>query len=141
MWVGIVWQKPFKWKVYSVKTVDVYKYKLHKREMSERIDFWPTFYESIEINGDTGIITLKKEKNYAQFGYTEYKGRIYYGKTDYSPFTGNSWFEAHYSYTASKYLYKSYKEKDSYVKEVYSRLIETYPLNGIEGEYWYEFVR
>lgn len=137
---GIVWHKLYKWRVYNLKTVNVYKYKLNKEGTWHRIHNWVTLYQDIEINGNTGEITLKNEENRSDYGYTEDDGSIYYGSRENSVSTGSSYFQAEYHYTASKYVYKSYKEKDSYVKEVSSNLIETYPLNGIEGEYWYEFI-
>lgn len=132
-----MWQKLYKWKIYNVKTVNVYKYKLVRRASADITYATTWIYGDVKIDENTGKITLinllNSEKNYKSV-YVEYKNEIYEGTYE------NSYFKGYTVYRAEKYIAESYKEKSSYIKEIYSNQISDYPKNGEKDGYWYELV-
>lgn len=52
----------------------------------------------------------------------------------------NSMYRIQYDLKGIKEIYIQKTVKGSYIKEIYSYSSDNYPRNGIQGEYWYEFI-
>lgn len=138
---GIVWQKLYKWRVYKVNSVSIYKYKLASRQSNNSFaDSLLEVYKDISINEDTGIINLTNRivlREYGTYGYIRMYGCIYYG---FYNANGPEYIDVMKEFYATQYIARVNKEKGNFLKEISAANKNEYPSNGIKGGYWYELV-
>lgn len=139
---GIVWQKPFMWKVYKVNTVNTYKYRMVGTP-NDRYPFFPEEKgDSVKFNEDTGKYSLYDNESHHRddswWVYATYDGELYSGI--YGAGIHTSRVQPDYKYNIERYLANSEKKKGDYINNVFSTKLDTYPKNGIKGDYWYELI-
>ena len=96
-------------------------------------------YEDIKFDELTGKVTGVSRTNI----YDNYYNKTLYYIDD------NIIYEGYYSYggyfsthrlSVSRHVYKTTKSKGNFLKEISSAGKNTYPSNGIKGDYWYEII-
>lgn len=139
---GIVWQKPYKWKVYTVLKTNIYKYRLDivKHQSGNNPFSFLTIYEKIDINPNTGIIYGTKETHVYGSNYGQYFGYIIEDNVGYYVDCFDGYCTKYDIYKPIKYIYETNKVKGNFLKEISSANKNEYPKNGVKGDYWYELV-
>lgn len=132
--------------------VNVYKYSI-KRSLKKYEEGIPltsksNLYKYLSCDADNGTLIPEGMTDLYQIQALELqRAYVYYkpsGK-EWQYGLASSWGDrgvlyAKYTYTSMKYISKSIKKKGTFLKEVFSTSLDTYPKNGEKDGYWYEFV-
>lgn len=153
----IIWQKQYIWEKYNViKEVKEYKLKVSTSLSTFTAPTSGYMYKTANVNQSTGKIELSDSSdayNNASLGYWSKNASHGYWKAfrfteDYDVYfkADNNYYKYYHSAPVAEKESKGYKlsvstiynyEKGTYIENIASTVSNTYPSNGIQGDYWY----